>query len=98
MRERINLSELFGPRDPKLQAEIRLQMDLAQELYDLRTERGLTQADVAALVRATPAEIESIEESDYDPHRSRRILDKLVNALTSEASASLAPTAVAGTL
>jgi transcriptional regulator with XRE-family HTH domain len=96
MRERINLTELLGPRDPKLQAEIRLQMNLAQELYDLRDARGLTQAQVAALTGTTPAVIESIEESDYDPQLSRRILDKLTKALEQEPSAPSTLAAVGG--
>ena len=96
MRERINLTELLGPRDPQLQAEIRVQMDLAQELYDLREERGLTQTQVAALTGATPAIIESIEESDYDPRKARRILDKLAKALEQEPSPPLTPAAIGG--
>jgi transcriptional regulator with XRE-family HTH domain len=98
MRERINLTEVFGPRDPKLQAKIRLQMDLAEKLYDLRTERGLTQAEVATLAGTTAAVIESIEESDYEPRRSRQILDRLAKALDSETAASFTTTAATGTV
>src|SRR5688500_12574872 len=96
MRERINLTELFGPRDPKEQAIVRLQMDLAGELYDLRTAKGMSYADVAALTGVSASVIESIEESDYEPRRSRRILDTLAKALDQESPASLNPTAAAG--
>jgi ribosome-binding protein aMBF1 (putative translation factor) len=97
-RERINLTELFGPRDSKLQAEIRLQMELAQKLYDLREARGLSQLEVAAMAGTTLAVIESIEESDHDPRRSRQILDKLAKALNLETPASLTPAVAVGTV
>jgi transcriptional regulator with XRE-family HTH domain len=71
-------------------------MDLAEKLYDLREKRGLSQTAAAKLAGTTRAVIESIEESDYDPLRSRPILDRLAKAVASEGAASLTSTATAG--
>jgi transcriptional regulator with XRE-family HTH domain len=93
MRERFNLTERYGPIDEALVAQFHRQMDLAQELYDLRSERGLSQEDVAGLLGVKPAVIESIEESDYEAVRTHQLLEKLKKAL----GADPAPSLTAGT-
>jgi transcriptional regulator with XRE-family HTH domain len=99
MPERINLKQRLGLDNPSSEAlieQFQRQMDLAQELYDLRTERGLSQAAAATLAGTSPAVIESIEDSDCDIRRSRQILDRLPKALDQEPSASRTPAAAAG--
>ena len=96
MRERINLTERYGPIPDSVKEEFRKQREAAGELYDLRTARGLSYADVAALTGESLSVIESIEESDYDPRRARRILDKLAKALDAEKATALTSTAAAG--
>jgi DNA-binding XRE family transcriptional regulator len=91
------IEKRFGPIDEALEAQFRQQMDLAQQLYDLRAERGLTQADVAKLVGTTPAVVESIEESDYDAACTRQILEKLSKALDSDPARAFASGTAVGT-
>ncbi len=99
MRERINLKQRLGLDNPESEALIERfteQMDLAQRLYDLRTERGLSQADAAKLVRASQSVINSIEESDYDADLSRQILEKLTRALDADAARARVPGTAVG--
>ena len=93
--QRINLTEVLGPGDPVARAEIRQQLVIGQKLYDLRTERGLSQAQVARLVGAAPSVIASMEEADYDLHQSQQILQRFTDALASEPPAALAAVASA---
>ena len=91
MREKINLRKHLGLDDPKydaLRAVIREQSDIAGKLYDLRTERGLSQEEVAALVGASASVIFSMEEGDYDLRQSRKILQRFIDALASEPPAA----------
>jgi transcriptional regulator with XRE-family HTH domain len=95
MRERINLRNALGLDDPRFEAqraEIRQQLEIAQKIYNLREERGLTQAETAKLGRTTSAVINQIEESDYDLTQSLRILERITESLEGSPSSTLAPT------
>lgn len=57
---------------------------VARKIYDLRTEAGLTQKQLAKLAGTTPSVISRLEDSDYDGHwlaMLRRIASCSINAL-----------------
>lgn len=91
------MEKRFGPIDEKLVAQVRQQMDIAQKLYDMRTDRGLSQAEVAVLAGTTESVISSMEESDYNLRRSRQILEKVAKALGADVSLSFGAGTAAGT-
>jgi ribosome-binding protein aMBF1 (putative translation factor) len=92
------MEKRFGPIDEDLLAEFRQQMDIAQKLYDMRTERGLSQAEVANLVGTTAAVIERMEESDYNVRRSQQILEKVAKELGYDNPLAFASGTAAGTV
>jgi transcriptional regulator with XRE-family HTH domain len=55
--------------------EERLKTEIAQQLYDLPTEAGFTQEQVAELVGVPASVINDIEESDYRGDFFRRFLE-----------------------
>ncbi len=46
--------------------EERANAEIARQIYDLRTEAGLTQQELAKLVGTSPSVIDSLEEADYE--------------------------------
>lgn len=54
--------------------------EVARKLYDLRTEAGLTQAELAKLVGTTTSVISRLEDADYDGH-SLAMLRRIAAAL-----------------
>src|SRR4051812_14946592 len=54
--------------------------DIAQSIYDLRTEAKLTQAELATMVGTTPSVISRLEDADYDGH-SLSMLRRIAAAL-----------------
>lgn len=96
MREVIHLRKALGLDDPKydaLREVIREQSEIARRLYDERTERGLTQEQVAKLVGTTPGVISRMEDGDYNLARSRMILQRFIDAPASKPPSALAPVA-----
>jgi transcriptional regulator with XRE-family HTH domain len=58
----------------------RVNVEVARMIYDLRTEAGLTQAELADLVGTTQSVISRLEDSDYDGH-SLSMLTRIAEAL-----------------
>jgi ribosome-binding protein aMBF1 (putative translation factor) len=54
------------PKEIALYEEERIKADIAQEVYDLRVEAGLSREQLADLVGENPSVIEEIEEADYE--------------------------------
>jgi ribosome-binding protein aMBF1 (putative translation factor) len=54
--------------------------DVARKIYDLRTRAGLTQSDLAKLVRTTASVISRLEDADYEGH-SLAMLRRIAAAL-----------------
>ena len=54
--------------------------DIAEQIYDLRTQAGLTQKELAKLVGTTQSVISRLEDADYDGH-SLAMLKKIGLAL-----------------
>jgi ribosome-binding protein aMBF1 (putative translation factor) len=76
MEERKNTSDAFqwayekfiakDPEEVALYQEERIKADLAQEIYDLRSQTGISRKNLADLVGVEESVIENIEEADYD--------------------------------
>jgi ribosome-binding protein aMBF1 (putative translation factor) len=61
-------------------AEARLNAQIAQAIYALRTKAGLTQKQLAALVGTTDSVISRLEDADYAGH-SLKMLQRISAAL-----------------
>ncbi len=61
-------------------AEARLNAQIAQEIYALRTRAGLTQKQLAELVGTTHSVISRLEDADYAGH-SLKMLQRISAAL-----------------
>jgi len=69
--------------DPDRKASIeaeRVNAQVAQMIYDLRTEAGLSQADLAKLVKTTQSVVSRLEDADYEGH-SLTMLTRIASAL-----------------
>lgn len=68
----------------------RLNVAIAQAIYDLRKKAGLTQADLARMVGTQPSAISRLENSDYNGH-SLSMLIKVVAVFMGRVSLSIVP-------
>ena len=82
-----NAAEILRRRyikdDPGREASVqeeRVNADVAQMIYDLRTEAELTQSQLAKLVGTTQSAISRLEDTDYEGH-SLSMLRKVARAL-----------------
>ena len=64
--------------------------DIAQQIYDLRTDAGLTQRDLAKLVGTQPSAICRLEDADYDGH-SVTMLQRIAFALNRRVQVKFLP-------
>jgi transcriptional regulator with XRE-family HTH domain len=65
-------------------------ISIAQKLYDLRKNRGLTQAELAKLINVSQPNIARLESGDYKSY-SLRTLNKAVVALKSDIKIIITP-------
>lgn len=72
--------DLDNPEGEAAMATIHDQMDIAQALYNLRQESGLTQRQLAERVGTSHSVISRLEDADYEGH-SMAMLRKIVEAL-----------------
>jgi ribosome-binding protein aMBF1 (putative translation factor) len=72
----------YAGRPERLAAleEERANADVARQIYELRTQAGLTQAQVAKLIGTTPSVISRLEAADYEGH-SLSMLRRIAAAL-----------------
>lgn len=68
------------PNYEQLAEEERERMDIAQQIYDLRMEAGLTQTQLAKLVGTSTSVISRLEDTDYERH-SMSLLRRIAAAL-----------------
>src|SRR5213596_1947312 len=61
-------------------ADAKLNAEIAQEIYALRTKAGLTQKQLAGLVGTTDSVISRLEDADYTGH-SIKMLQRISAAL-----------------
>src|SRR5260370_35017463 len=55
-------------------------VDVGRKIYDLRTQAGLTQGELAKLVRTTASVVSRVEDADYEGH-SLAMLRRIAAAL-----------------
>jgi transcriptional regulator with XRE-family HTH domain len=60
--------------------EERVNAEVARTIYDMRTEAGLSQGELAALVGTTQSVISRLEDADYQGH-SLRMLNRIARTL-----------------
>ncbi len=77
------MHRLFFEGKPEMMAlleEERANADVAQSIYDLRQEAGLTQQELADLIGAKQSVIARLEDADYEGH-SLSMLNRIAAAL-----------------
>jgi DNA-binding XRE family transcriptional regulator len=68
----------------------REKLDIAGQIYELRTEAGLTQKQLAKMIGTTQSVISRLEDADYDGH-SINILERIARALNCKIEVRLVP-------
>lgn len=76
-------------RTAELEAE-RANAKVARKVYQLRSDAGMTQKDLARIVGTTPTVIGRLEEADYEGH-ALSMLRRVVAALEEQAENQAAP-------
>jgi len=87
------LHDRFIKGDPKRLAAIqekREKADIAQQIYDLRTQAGLTQIQLAKMIGTTQSVISRLEDADYTGH-SLEILQRIAAALHCHVNVTIIP-------
>ncbi len=77
------LHRRYVKNDPERKASLeaeRVNADVAEMIYDLRTDSGLSQKDLAELVGTTQSAISRLEDADYEGH-SISMLKRIAKAL-----------------
>ncbi len=93
----VRILQRLGAGDAGLRAlveEERAHAEVARQIHDLRTHRGLTQKELADRVGTTQSVIARIEDADYQGH-SLRMLRRVAEALDAEVSVRLVPAGLA---
>ncbi len=83
--------KLYVKDDPDRKAAIereRVKGDVAQMIYDLRTDAGLTQKQLAELIETTQSVISRLEDADYEGH-SLSMLRRIAKALDRKLTVSM---------
>jgi len=78
------------PRRLKSLEEEREKLRIAGQIYNLRTQAGLSQAQLAKLVGTTQSVISRLEDADYDSH-SLNMLRRIARALHCKVEVRLVP-------
>ncbi len=70
--------------------QTKVNVHVAQLIYDARTEAGLSQKELAAMIDTTQSVISSLEDADYEGH-SLSMLSRVAQALNREVKIDLVP-------
>lgn len=65
-------------------------LDIATQIYDIRTKVGLSQKKLAKLVGTTQSVISRLEDADYSGH-SLQMLNRIANALHYKVEVHIVP-------
>jgi ribosome-binding protein aMBF1 (putative translation factor) len=87
------LRRRFVEGDPEMEALVRQErgnLDVAQQIYDLRTRAELTQQQLAERVGTTASVICRLEDADYEGH-SLSMLRRVAEALQSRVEVRFVP-------
>jgi ribosome-binding protein aMBF1 (putative translation factor) len=79
-----------NPETEALLAETEADMDVAEQIYRLRTEAGLTQRELAEKIGTTASVICRLENADYEGH-SLSMLRRVATALNQRVRISFVP-------
>ena len=70
--------------------QAKVNVHVAQLIYDARTEAGLSQTELARMVGTTQSVISRLEDADYEGH-SLSMLNRVAQALNREVKIDLVP-------
>jgi len=70
----------------------REKLNIAQQIYDIRTSAGLSQKELAELIGTTQSVISRVEDADYNRH-SLAMLRKIASALNQRIEIRFVPEA-----
>lgn len=79
-----------NPQMEALLAEEETKMDIAEQIYTLRTEAGLSQRELAGQIGTTASVICRLERADYEGH-SLAMLRRVAAALNRRVKISFVP-------
>jgi ribosome-binding protein aMBF1 (putative translation factor) len=68
----------------------RVNVEVAQMIYDLHTRAGLTQRDLAKVIGTTQSVISRLEDADYEGH-SLTMLQRIADAFNQRISVHMTP-------
>lgn len=89
------LNHLFVKNNPRMQQMIEddyANAEIAQKIYDLRTEANLTQQQLAKMIGTSRSVISRLEDADYEGH-SLSMLRRVAKALNKEVRIEFVPLA-----
>jgi ribosome-binding protein aMBF1 (putative translation factor) len=72
-------------------AQVKVNLDVAQMIYDARTKAGLSQSELAALIGSKQPVIARLEDADYEGH-SLTMLGRIAAALEQRLELRFVPT------
>ena len=72
--------------------QAKVNVHVAQLIYDARTEAGLSQTELARMIGTTQSVISRLEDADYEGH-SLSMLSRVAQALDREVKIDLVPIA-----
>jgi ribosome-binding protein aMBF1 (putative translation factor) len=87
------LHKRYVKDDPKRLRSLRIERekaDIAEQIYNLRTQAGLTQHQLAKMVGTTQSVISRLEDADYSSH-SLQMLERIADALHYKVEVRLVP-------
>jgi len=87
------LYDRYVGKDSKRQTafdEAMVNAEVARAIYDLRTKAGLTQAQLAELVRTSTSAISRLEDASYDGH-SLAVLRRIAAAVNARVEVRFVP-------
>ena len=86
------LQRVTGTSEPLMAAiaEAKVNLDVAQMIYDARTKAGLSQSELAALIGSKQPVIARLEDADYQGH-SLTMLRRIAAALEQRLEVRLVP-------
>ena len=68
----------------------RKKADIAEQIYDLRIQAGLTQRQLAKMIGTTQSVVSRLEDADYNGH-SLNMLERIASALNYRVVVNLVP-------
>ncbi len=74
----------------ELYEQAKVNIHVAQLIYDARTEAGLSQTELARMIGTSQSVISRLEDADYDGH-SLSMLSRVAQALNREVKIDLVP-------